>query len=259
MLAKVYDAEERGEADLSAYWVSEKYDGIRAYWDGHELLTREGNVIHAPMWFVAGWPPDALDGELWIGRGRFEEVASTVRDLKPDDAAWRRVRYMVFDLPAHPGPFTKRLAALKTLLANLSVPWLEFVPQVKVADRAALQRKLQDVVAAGGEGLMLHLGNSLYRGGRSDDLLKFKPLADAEARVIAYLPGKGKYRGLLGALVVQRPDGLRFRLGSGFTDDQRRHPPPIGSWVTYSYQGLTEKGVPRFARFVRVRNDLRPP
>ncbi|HEX5419813.1 MAG TPA: DNA ligase [Gammaproteobacteria bacterium] len=259
MLANVYDSEAAAEIDLSDYWVSEKYDGIRAYWDGRELLTREGNRIHAPAWFVAGWPHAALDGELWVGRGLFEEVSATVLDAHPDDAAWRRVRYMVFDLPAHAGSFTQRLAALASLLSDLPVPWVRLVPQVKVADRAALERKLQEVVTAGGEGLMLHRGSSHYRGGRTEDLLKFKPIADAEARVIAYLPGKGKYSGLLGALVVQRPDGLRFSLGSGFTDAQRRDPPPLGSWITYNYQGLTENGIPRFARFVRVRGDLRPP
>jgi DNA ligase-1 len=255
MLANVY----RGQVDLSDYWVSEKYDGVRAYWDGHALLTRAGNLIHAPHWFVAGWPQVPLDGELWIGRGQFEAVVSTVRDEHPDAAAWRRVRFMVFDLPAHAGPFTQRLDALSRLLSDLAVPWVRLVPQFKVADRAALKLELRQVVAAGGEGLMLHRGRSLYRAARSDDLLKLKPYLDAEARVIDHLPGKGKYRGMLGALLVQRPDGVQFRLGTGFTDEQRRHPPPIGSWVTYSYHSLTRRGIPRSARFMRIRDGMQPP
>lgn len=252
MLANVYDA----DIDLEDYWVSEKYDGIRAYWDGRQLLTRSGNVIHAPDWFISGWPQAPMDGELWIGRGLFEVLSSTVRDAHPDDAAWRRVSFMVFDLPSHAGPFTHRLKALTRMLSDLHVPWVRLVPQYKVANRIELQHKLREVVGAGGEGLMLHRGSSVYRSGRSDDLLKLKPFWDAEAQVIAHLPGKGKYSNMLGALLLQRPDGLQFRLGSGFTDEERRHPPAVGAWVTYRYRGLTAKGVPRFAHFVRVREDL---
>jgi DNA ligase-1 len=251
MLANVYK-DVGARIDLSDYWVSEKYDGIRGYWDGNALVTREGNVIHAPDWFVAGWPSVPLDGELWMGRGAFEALSSAVRDLRPSDRAWRRVRFMVFDLPASPGSFTQRLAALRQLVAEQPSPWLRLVPQIKVADRTALQAELDDVVAGGGEGLMLHRGGSPYRGGRSDDLLKLKPYRDAEAQVVGLVLGHGKYEGMLGALLVQRPDGVRFRLGSGFSDEERRHPPPIGTWVTYRYQGLTDNGVPRFARFMRV-------
>jgi DNA ligase-1 len=251
MLANVYaDAGDR--IDLSDYWVSEKYDGIRGYWDGRALVTREGNIVHAPDWFVAGWPSVPLDGELWIGRGAFEALSSIVRDVRPSDRDWRQVRFMVFDLPAYPGSFTQRLAALRQLVAAQPSPWLRLAPQIKVADQAALHAELDDVIARGGEGLMLHRGGSPYRGGRSDDLLKLKPYRDAEAQVVGVLPGHGKYQGMLGALLVQRPDGVRFRLGSGFTDAERRRPPPIGTWVTYRYQGLTDNGIPRFARFVRV-------
>ena len=251
LLANVYDA----GVSVADYWVSEKYDGIRAWWDGRRLLTRNGNTISAPQWFVAGLPPLPLDGELWIGRGRFETLASTVLDVRPDHDAWRMVRFMVFDLPEHEGDFTRRLIALRQLLAGSAAPWVHLVAQRRVADDAELEATLRAVVAAGGEGLMLHRGGSRYKGGRSDDLLKLKPWRDAEARVVGHLPGNGKYRGMLGALLVESPDGVRFRIGTGFTDAQRRAPPPIGSRVTYRYQSLTRNGLPRFASFVRVRRD----
>ncbi len=250
-LANVY----RPGIDLYDYWVSEKYDGIRAFWDGRVLMTRSGATIAAPAWFVAGWPTVALDGELWIGRGEFETVVATVRDAIPDDAAWRRVHYMVFDLPDDPRPFTDRLTALQSVIRSSSSPWLRDVPQWRVTNAEKLMQQLDDLVAAGAEGLMLHRGDSLYRAGRSDDLLKLKPYEDAEARVIAYLPGKGKYTHMLGALRVQTADGRTFSLGSGFTDEQRRHPPAIGTLVTYAFHGRTASGLPRFARFLRVRSD----
>jgi DNA ligase-1 len=252
LLANAY---EDAEIDVSRYWVSEKYDGVRGYWDGKRLLTRSGNVIHAPEWFTHGWPDTPLDGELWAGRGQFEQVVATVRDRNSDDAAWRQIRFMVFDLPAHNGTFNERLAALRALLASTSSDWLRAVTHARIADESALNFQLAVIVQAGGEGLMLHREDSLYRPERSDDLLKLKPYQDAEAQVIAHLPGQGKFAGMLGALLVRNPDGTEFRIGTGFTDEQRRDPPPVGSWVTYGYQNLTARGVPRFARFLRMRAD----
>ncbi|MBE1158890.1 DNA ligase [Dyella acidiphila] len=251
MLANVYHA---GVA-VRDYWVSEKYDGVRAYWDGNRLLSRSGALIAAPAWFTAHWPDTPMDGELWIGHGLFERVSGTVRQLPPSDDAWRQVRYMVFDLPAQPGPFDQRIPVLQRLVARLDRPWVQAVRQFKVADEAELKRRLDEVVRAGGEGLVLHRGTSLYHAGRDDDLLKLKPYDDGEARVVGYSPGKGKYAGMLGSLLMELPDGTRFRIGSGLSDEQRRHPPPLGSLVTFRYQGTTAGGKPRFARFMRVREE----
>ena len=213
-------------------------------------------VINAPAWFTAGWPAEPMDGELWAGRGRFEQAQSAAARQQPDDAAWRALRYMVFDVPAHPGTFDERLRALAGLVARIDQPWVLAVPQRKVASHAELQALLRDVERGGGEGLMLRRGASLHRAGRGDDLLKFKSHDDAEARVVAHLPGKGKHAGRLGALLVETPEGKRFALGTGFTDAQRADPPPVGSWVTYRYRGLHQKsGLPRFASFMRVRAD----
>ena len=241
---------------LADYWVSEKYDGVRGYWDGQTLRTRGGETVAAPAWFTAGWPRTAMDGELWAGRGRFSHAQSTARQQQPNDAAWQAMRFMVFDLPAHGGLFDERLPALKALVAQINQPWVQAVPQQRIATDAALQALLQRTVRAGGEGLMLHKGGSLYRSGRSDDLIKVKTHEDTEARVVAHLPGQGKHAGRLGALLVEMPSGQRFKLGTGLSDAERDDPPPIGSWVTYRFRGTHEGGLPRFASFVRVRLDM---
>lgn len=251
MLANVY----RRGMPLAGYWVSEKYDGLRGYWDGQQLWTRGGERVHAPAWFTAPLPAVPLDGELWAGRGRFEHALSTVRSQQSMDAAWRAMRFMVFDVPAEPGDFDHRLTRLQQLLPIAAAPWIVAVPQQRATTHAALQAQLDRVVKDGGEGLMLHLGSASYRSERSDDLLKFKPYDDAEARVIAHLPGQGKHAGRMGALLVEAGEGLRFRLGGGFSDVQRRDPPAIGSLVTYRYNGLNASGLPRHARFLRVRED----
>ena len=256
MLANVY----RDGISLKEYWVSEKLDGVRAYWDGTKFLTRGGERIVAPSWFTDGWPTMPLDGELWMARGQFSQTVSIVRQMTPSDARWRTLYFMAFDLPTHPGTFDERNAALQQVVAKIGQPWLRQVKQFKVADRAALQDLLKRVTGQGGEGLMLHRGNSHYQAARNDDLLKFKSYRDAEAKVVAHLPGKGKYAGLIGALEVESPEGLRFRLGAGLSDAERRNPPPLGSWVTYRYNDLNEKsGAPRFTRFMRVREDFRQP
>lgn len=257
MLANVY----RAGMALQDYWVSEKLDGVRGYWNGQQLLTRGGERIAAPAWFTAGWPATPLDGELWAGRGQFSQAVSTVRQLTPDDAAWRRIRFMVFDLPAHGETFSERIPALKSVVSRIAQPWVQAVAQSKVASHAALQALLDKTVKLGGEGLMLHRGASLYQALRNDDLLKVKTHDDDEARVLAHIAGQGKHAGRLGALWVEAPaaDGgpaRRFKLGSGLSDAERQHPPPVGSWVTYRYRGLNDSGIPRFATFQRVREDM---
>jgi DNA ligase-1 len=256
MLAKVYHA----GISLQDYWVSEKLDGVRGYWDGEKLLTRGGERIAAPAWFTAGWPKVPMDGELWAGRGQFVKAVSTVRQQTSDDAAWRAMRFMVFDLPAQGGPFTERIPALNGLVSQIDQPWVKAVAQFKLSNHQALQSLLTKTVKRGGEGLMLHRGASLYKAQRNDDLLKLKTHEDSEARVVAHIPGKGKYAGKLGALLVEMPaaDGKpaqRFKLGTGFSDAQRLDPPAIGTLVTYRFRGLNNSGIPRFASFMRVRED----
>ncbi len=239
--------------DPADYWVSEKLDGVRAYWDGQALLFRSGRRIAAPDWFVASLPKTPLDGELWMGRGRFERLSGTVRRAVPVDEEWRAVRYMIFELPGAEGDFTARSAALSRLVVHVNRSWLQTVEQFRVADRAELKQRLDTVVAQGGEGLMLHRADAPYVTGRSDFLLKLKPWQDAEAVVIAHQPGQGKHAGRLGALRVRTPDGLEFDLGTGFTDAVRQAPPPVGSTVSYRYTGRTADGIPRFARYWRRR------
>jgi DNA ligase-1 len=251
LLAETY----RDDFDPSGYWISEKLDGIRAYWDGRQLWFRSGRSIQAPGWFTRGFPGTALDGELWLGRGQFEQLSGIVRKTKPVDEEWRGVRYMLFELPDSPGNFSERIDKLKTLTNQAKVPWLEVIDQFRLPDRTALKARLATVIAEGGEGLMLHRADASYHGGRSDDLLKMKPYLDREATVIAHIPGKGRHAGRMGSLLVEDAEGRQFRLGTGFTDVQRQHPPAIGGVVTFKYQGLTSKGLPRFASFLRVRDE----
>lgn len=239
--------------DVTRYLVSEKLDGVRAYWDGQQLRFRSGKIIHAPAWFTAALPKHALDGELWMGRRRFDQVSAAVRRQEPDDAEWKSISYQLYELPNGEGDFSQRIASLQASVAKANVTWLQVLAQTRIADKASLKLQLAQVVHGGGEGLMLHRADATWQTGRSELLLKLKPQLDAEAVVVAHEEGHGKYQGLLGALVVQTPDGQRFRLGTGLSDAQRRDPPAIGSTVTYRYRDLTSTGLPKFASFLRSR------
>lgn len=244
---------EQGQSDVSLFLVSEKLDGVRAYWDGKVLRTRNGNTINAPGWFTEGFPDRVLDGELWIGRGEFDTLSGAVRRQTPDETEWRKTRYLVFELPNAAGTFRERNDLLKREVESANVAWLKVVEQWEITDRKALDLKLAEILKLGGEGLMLHRADATYTTGRSDVLLKMKLWRDAEAKVIGHQPGKGKYAGMLGALRVQTADGVEFMLGTGFNEAERKNPPPVGSTVTYRYRELTKRGVPRFASFYRVR------
>lgn len=242
--------------DVSEYLVSEKLDGVRAFWDGEHLISRQGNFFNAPEWFVADFPPVQLDGELWVARNRFEDVVSIVRKKTPVDSEWRNVKYMVFELPRTDGTFAERYDEMKSIAAKADVQHLRVIEQYSLSDSDALQQKLNEVVSAGGEGLMLHRADSLYVSGRTGDIVKVKKHYDAEATVLEHIPGKGKYTNMLGSLLVENEEGVVFKIGTGFSDAERADPPPIGTLITYKYMGKTERGVPRFASFLRVRSDL---
>lgn len=240
--------------DPTGWWMSEKYDGLRAWWDGQKLWSRKGNLIHAPDYFLAEFPHDiVLDGELWIGHGKFEETMSIVRSESPDDR-WNRVRYMVFDAPQAKGTFEQRMQFLRATVPEGN-RFVRVATQERCQSVTQLLAERDRVFRQGGEGLMLRQPESAYEAGRSPTLLKVKPYDDAEATVIAHETGKGKFAGKVGSLRVRADDGREFSVGSGLTNADRESPPPVGTVITYRFRGLTAKGLPRFPSFLRVRRD----
>ena len=257
LLATHYHVPNKASSDwVQEYWVSEKLDGIRAYWTGRELLTKQGNIIHSPLSFTVGWPTTPIDGELWLGRGQFEKVSSVVRRHKAEAQGWKEVHFMIFDLPTHSGPFSERVVAMRKMVKGVNSGHLQMIKQQRIASQKALDEYLNDVVNANGEGLMLHHQDAIYLAGRSKQLMKLKKHYDAEALVIAHNKGRGKYKNYLGSLLVRMPNGIEFKVGSGFSDSQRKNPPRIGSTITYKYYSKTARGVPRFASFMRLRKDV---
>ncbi len=240
------------DANPVGFLVSEKFDGVRTLWDGRALRLRGGNEVAAPRWFLDRLPAVPLDGELWLGHGQFEAVAGLVKRLRPDDAAWRALHFQVFELPAAGGRFADRALALAQLCRDQAWSQLQAPMQALVADRAALQRRLDAVITAGGEGLMLHRADAPVATGRGPWLWKHKPLHDAEALVLAHLPGQGRLAGRLGALRVRSDAGVAFVIGTGFSDATRAQPPAPGQRISFSHRGFTAAGVPRFASYLRV-------
>lgn len=239
---------------IKEYWVSEKLDGVRAYWDGKQLISRQGNIFTAPSWFIKAFPKTALDGELWIAREQFENVSGIVRQKKENNLQWQKISFMIFDLPNSSDNFSQRLTQMKALIESSPSPYLKLIPQLKVNNNSELQLLLEQVLAKGGEGLMLHKGDAFYQTKRNQDLMKLKKKQDAEAIVIQHFSGKGRNKGRLGSLLVETPEGIRFKIGTGFSDKEREDPPAIGTTITYQYIGKSKYGVPRFASFMRIRN-----
>jgi DNA ligase-1 len=242
MLAKVYENQApRG------WWLSEKLDGVRAIWNGRTLVSKTGKVFHAPDWFVAELPTDTiLDGELWEGRGMFQQTVGKVRSLNAD---WTGIKYMVFDVMAEDVYETR-----KSVLEKLTMPGhCRVLEQTRCKSEDHLYDFEEDVLESGGEGVMLRKRGSLYEHGLSFNLLKMKNYQDDEAVVTGYTKGKGKHAGRIGALIVSYM-GKVFNIGTGISDNMRRVPPKIGSVVTFSFFGLTTAGVPRHASFITVRD-----
>jgi DNA ligase-1 len=250
LLAESWD----NAADLSDWWMSEKLDGVRAYWDGKQFLSRQGNLYHAPAWFIEGLPEVPLDGELWIGRKKFQRTVSIVRRQDQTDL-WKEVRFLVFDAPAASGGFEERIEFLKDALAKANLKFAGPHDHARCKNLDHLRAELARIESLSGEGLMLRQPGSKYVAGRSATLLKVKTFHDADALVVGHQAGAGRHKGRLGALLVRLPDGTDFAVGTGFSDLERGNPPAIGATVTFRYQELSEAGVPRFPSYVGVRLD----
>ncbi|MGO3299533.1 MAG: DNA ligase [Pseudoalteromonas sp.] len=250
-LANIYQTD--NEQAISDYLVSEKFDGIRAIWTGAELVTRNGNKIYAPKWFTQVLPNRWLDGELWTKRQDFAALSSIVSKHQPIDKEWQKVTYQIFDMPNDTQPFIKRANNYHALVKGVSAKHIKAVMQHQFANNSELNRYFDELIKGGAEGVMLHLKSAKHKDGRSNALLKLKPYLDDEAIVMAYLPGKGKYSGMMGALRVKTDSGVMFSIGTGFSDNERANPPAIGATITYRYHGFTKNGLPRFASFLRVR------
>jgi DNA ligase 1 len=251
LLAESWD----NATDLTGWWMSEKLDGVRAYWDGKQFLSRQGNIYHAPDWFVEGLPTVALDGELWIDRKKFQRTVSIVRRQDKSDL-WKEVRFLIFDAPAATGGFEDRLAFLKDALAKNTAKFASQHAHERCKSLEALRAELARIEALAGEGLMLRQPGSKYVAGRSSTLLKVKTFHDAEAVVVGHQAGAGRHKGRMGALLVRLPNGTDFAIGTGFSDRERENPPTIGATVTFRYQELSDAGVPRFPSWVGVRLDV---
>ncbi len=242
--------------DLAGWWMSEKLDGVRAYWDGERLISRLGNAFHAPDWFLQGFPAGTpLDGELWIGRKQFQRTVGIVRRQDRSDH-WKEVAYLAFDAPGAGGPFEARLEAVREHVRRASPPYLKAHEHLACGGVNHLRSELARVEALGGEGLMLRRPASVYEVGRSVTLLKVKSFLDAEARVLGHQPGAGRHKGRLGALLVELADGTKFSVGTGFSDAEREAPPAVGSLIAFRFQELTDAGVPRFPSYLGMREDV---
>ncbi len=245
---------DNGESDVSGWLMSEKFDGVRGYWDGTRLWSKNGRRFYPPSEFVEGLPGFALEGELWAGRGKFEQTASIVLRQQPHEG-WLQLRFAIFDVPEAPGGFTRRMEQVQSWFAVHPDPYAFVIPQIRVRDRPHLQQELQRIEELGGEGLIVRSPDAPYAAGRSTQILKVKEFDDAEAVVVGHILGQGRNAGRLGSLLVELPDGVRFRIGTGFSDAEREDPPPKDAVVTFKYDGFYRSGIPKFPSFLRVRQD----
>lgn len=251
MLPQIYTE----QIDATGWLMSEKLDGVRGYWDGKQLLSKNGHPLHPPTEFTDSLPPFPLEGELWNGRGNFEQTISIVMQQQPHDG-WLKLKFAIFDVPQAPDGFTKRIEKARRWFSVHPAAYAFVIPQIKVHDQVHLQQELQRIEDLGGEGLIVRKPDALYTAGRSLEILKVKNYQDAEAMVVAHLPGKGRNKGRLGSLLVQLDDGTQFKIGSGFSDIERELPPPIDTHITFKFYGKYQSGIPKFPSFLRIRQDL---
>jgi DNA polymerase/3'-5' exonuclease PolX len=269
--------------------VSEKYDGYRARWMGetnHVFLSRaQKEFSGSPEWYKLAMPEENLDGELWVGRENFQSMG-VVRKKAPDPEEWIPVKYLVYDIPDLDKPFSERLVLLRKIVKENKERWdevkktlpeelqiecpLKMAPQTVIESEEQMEGIYRTIIEKGGEGIMLKDPDSFYENKRSNYLLKYKPSFDEEAIIVDYKLGKGKYTGILGGFIckpllnmdtyhlIDKDEQHEFSI-SGMDDEVRneyKETHPIGTIISYEHSGKTDSGKPRFARYMRKRDDI---
>jgi len=234
------------DKNIRLWYMSEKLDGVRAYWDGEYLVSRSGKVFTAPSFFTKEFSKHKLDGELWTNRGEFSHISSIVNTKnKPD--RWKSLTYNIFEVPQAKGNLLERLRVVN------ETKYIKIIKQIKVKNKEHLKQFLKEVESKGGEGVVVRDGSLDYYTGRNNNALKVKSYVDEECKVVRHNKGSGKYKSKLGSLSCLMKSGLVIKIGSGFNDAQRNNPPKINDIITFKYYGLTSKGKPRFPVFLYVR------
>ena len=236
------------DKNISSWYMSEKLDGVRAYWDGKYLISRSGKVFTTPSFFLKDFPKHKLDGELWSKRGDFSNISSIV-NTKNRPERWKKLTYNIFEVPQAKGNFLERLRVVK------ETKYIKIIKQIKVENKEHLKYFLKEVESKGGEGVVVRDGSLDYYTGRNNNALKVKSYIDEECKVIGHNKGNGKYKNKLGSLNCKMNNGKVIKIGSGFTNVQRNNPPKINAIITFKYYGLTSKGKPRFPIFLRMRKE----
>ncbi len=229
--------------------MSEKLDGIRAYWSGKNLISRGGKIIHAPAWFTKNYPPFPIDGELWTKRADFENISSIVRDKNPNEEQWKQIKHYIFEVPNTKGGLFERLKKVSPYEGEI----IKIIPQIPIKNKKHLQQFLKQIEHKKGEGVVVRDPNTPYIAKRTSKALKVKSFLDKECKIVAYNRGHGKLKALMGSITCQMDNNITFKIGSGFSMNERKNPPAIGSVITFKYKEMTKYGKPRFPVFLRVR------
>ena len=235
------------DTNVTSWYMSEKLDGVRAYWDGKKLISRNGKIFNPPTFFIKDFPNHKLDGELWTKRVDFSNISSIVNTKKTNNR-WQNLTYNIFEVPNAKGNLIERLHVAK------ETKYIKIIKQIKVKNKEHLKKFLKSVENKGGEGVVVRDGSLSYYTGRDKNALKVKSYVDEECTVVKHNKGKGKYKDKLGSLSCLMQNGLTIKIGTGFNDVQRKKPPKINAIITFKYYGLTSKGKPRFPVFLHVRD-----
>ncbi len=240
------------QIDPKEFLVSEKLDGVRAYWNGKELLSKSGKNLHPPKEFIQNFPPFAIDGELFTKQRDFENIVSIV---KKEPKNWQNLKLFVFEVPNQKGDLLQRLQVLEKFLKEHPHAPIKIIPQHQFQTTKQIQDFFKTLQDQGGEGIILRKKDAPYHTGRSALALKYKVYFDAECQIIDYQKGRGKYADMVGSILCKDQDKI-FKIGSGFNEFFRKNPPKIGTIITYKYYQTTKNGLPKHPVFLRIFEDF---
>jgi DNA ligase-1 len=237
--------------NISGWLVSEKLDGVRAYWDGKKLISRSGKIFYPPKFFLQGFPNFPIDGELWSKRDDFYNIVSIVRSSK-NKQRWKELKFNIFEVPNQKGGLLQRLSVLEQYLKIYNPPYIKIIGQKKLHSKKELKDILDNISSKKGEGLVVRKADELYKTGRLKTSLKVKKQFDMDCMVVKidFYEKINKVK----RIGCRLKNNQIIKIGTGFSKDMLQ--PKIGDKITFKYYGFTKNHIPKFASYLRIKKEF---
>lgn len=189
-----------------------------------------------------------LDGELYIHEVPHQQISGIIRSQTPKPESIK-ITYVIFDAISETMTQAERIQWLRGLLPPPFAA-VSLLDTYTITSNTQLERVKSTVLSNGYEGVIFRKPDALYSRYKVNTILKWKPSYTMAGTITGRIEECDQYgvpKGTLGSFVCKDQKGRIFKVGTGFTAEQRYkfwQQTYVGQKILVKYFALSEDGVP---------------